>query len=293
MKKKRNPIIAALLSLVFPGLGQIYNGQLLKAAVFYISSYFLSLIAAPGLFRTFPGMIIIVVLSIGYYLFMVGDAFVISRKQVDYDLKQCNKWYIYISYAFVTLIVSNVLADFIRTEIIKAKSFKIYHSAMAPTLEKGDYFIAGLKNDEHRKGDVVVHYFPGDSNKTFVKRISAISKDTVLIKDKILFINGIKQDEPYVIHEDSQTIGKTSAFGLQGTEYQRQWEQAGFANMFSVRDNFGPVVIPEGYYFMLGDNRDYSLDSRFIGPVSKELVKGTARYIYFSKQMSRIGKDIN
>jgi signal peptidase I len=80
------------------------------------------------------------------------------------------------------------------------------------------------------------------------------------MQDKVLHRNGQAVDEEYVIHRDPQ---------IRPAEYD-------------VRDNFGPTTVPDGTLFMLGDNRDYSHDSRYWGPVDFDLVKGRAMFIYWS-----------
>ncbi|TMQ47500.1 MAG: signal peptidase I [Candidatus Eisenbacteria bacterium] len=163
-----------------------------------------------------------------------------------------------------------------------AQAYQIPSGSMEKTLLVGDYIyinkmLYGPEIDlgmgdmhllHHRfpgfrkphPGDIIVFRYPVDLRKDFIKRCVAVEGQTVAIRDKILYVDGKKQDEPYVIHEDNRII----PFGL------------------SPRDNFGPITIPKGKIFMMGDNRDNSLDSRFWGPLPVELVKGKAIFRYFS-----------
>ena len=103
-----------------------------------------------------------------------------------------------------------------------------------------------------KKGDIVVFISPNEPEKDFIKRCAGAPGDTVEIKDKILFVNGKPAQEPYIKHADSRLF--------------KREEQP--------RDNYGPAVIPESYYFMMGDNRDFSNDSRFWGLIHEKYIIG-------------------
>ena len=111
-----------------------------------------------------------------------------------------------------------------------------------------------LEDPQH--GDVIVFEFPEDTTKDFIKRIIGVPGDVVEMKDKVLIRNGEQLVEPYIKHTDP---------GMQPR-----------------RDNFGPITVPAGKYFVLGDNRDESYDSRFWGFVDKEKIRGKAWVIYWS-----------
>jgi len=292
MSKKRNPIIAFLFSLLFPGLGQLYNGQFNKGIILYLLSFVPLVIATIGLLRSFAGMIIVVVITFGYRAYVAGDALSVSFKSKDYILKNSNRWYFYLLFGLLTFLFSSNVGNIVKSEVLKVGSYKIVNDSMRPILIAGDYFLVDYGYDKFKKGDVVVLYSPQDTVRVFAKRILALPKDTVLIKDKELYINNLKQNETYVIHEDSNSMEQPVAMNLQREEYQRQWEQSGFINIIIMRDNFGPVVVPDGFYFVLGDNRDYSLDSRFWGPVPEKMIKGKAIYFYLSKAIKKIGKNV-
>ena len=167
------------------------------------------------------------------------------------------------------LAVALVLAFVIRTFVVQA--FKIPSGSMLDTLLIGDHLLVNkflygtripftdkviLPIEEPADGDVIVFEFPEDTSKDFIKRIIGVPGDVVEMKDKALYRNGEKLVEPYIKHTDP---------GAQ----QR-------------RDNFGPITVPAGKYFALGDNRDESYDSRFWGFVDKEKIRGKAWVIYWS-----------
>jgi len=172
-----------------------------------------------------------------------------------------------------TLAIAIILALFIRTFVVQA--FKIPSGSMIPTLQIGDHilvnkFIYGVRlpftdfvvipitRPERR--DVIVFRFPKDESKDFIKRVVGIPGDKIEVRDKVLYVNGIEQSESYTNHG-------ANAFSSQ---------------IMPDRDNFGPVNVPENNYFVMGDNRDHSLDSRFWGFVDFSKIKGEAFLIYWS-----------
>ena len=165
--------------------------------------------------------------------------------------------------------VALILAILIRTFIVQA--FKIPSESMMNTLLVGDQllankFIYGVKipfthkyiyrGEDPKRGDIIIFEFPQDENIDFIKRIVGIPGDTIEIRDKQLYRNGEPVYENYIRHTDSVII--------------------------APRDNFGPVTVPEDKYFVMGDNRDNSQDSRFWGFVKREAIVAKAWRIYFS-----------
>ena len=118
--------------------------------------------------------------------------------------------------------------------------------------------LPGLREPKH--GDVIVFQFPQDPSKDYIKRCIAVGGQTLEVEDKRVKVDGNKLTEPYAIHSDPSI------------------RPAGF----DTRDFFGPVTVPKGQFFMMGDNRDNSNDSRYWGTLQKDLIKGRAMFIYWS-----------
>lgn len=177
------------------------------------------------------------------------------------------------------LIVAVILALIIRTFLFQA--FKIPSGSMLDTLLIGDHllvnkFIYGTQlpfvDDRFmilrhpKRGDIIVFEFPGDEDKSyferrdFIKRVIGLPGDKVEIRQKQVFVNGELYTIPEEVHKDSQIIPPGA----------------------SPRDNTGPIVVPQDKYFVMGDNRDYSFDSRFWGFVPEEKIKGLAYIKYWS-----------
>jgi len=137
-----------------------------------------------------------------------------------------------------------------------------------------------LRMTRPRPGQIVVFKGPYDG-KTLVKRCVAGPGDVVEVRHKRLFVNGRERDEPYVRHTDGAEYAAPGAV-IDPAALQRYWEQGRLDQAHWVRDNFGPVTVPRDCYFMMGDNRDNSFDSRFWGPLPGTLVRGRPWVIFWS-----------
>lgn len=183
-------------------------------------------------------------------------------------------------------IVALALALVLRTFFIQA--YKIPSASMYPTLLVGDHIIVnklvfGLRMpdsifgftpladeipygrylfeiDRIHRGDVVVFVFPEDKSKDFIKRVVGVPGDTVEVKGGMLYLNGKLDADPHAVLEFSPAQRAPN----------------------SERDYFGPFKVPPGEYFMMGDNRDRSYDSRFWGTATRDAIEGRAMFIYWS-----------
>jgi signal peptidase I len=171
------------------------------------------------------------------------------------------------------ILIAVILALFIRTFVVQA--FKIPSGSMKPTLLVGDHilvnkFIYGIKipfSDitlipfkKPKRGDIVVFKFPEDPKKDFIKRVIAVEGEKIQIRNKKVYIDDKPIDNPYGTFLDPHSIPG----GAQ------------------PRDNLGPVTVPPDSFFVMGDNRDHSYDSRFWGCVKLSKLKGKAFIMYWS-----------
>lgn len=168
------------------------------------------------------------------------------------------------------IIFALLIALFIRTFVVQA--FKIPSSSMVPTLEVGDHilvwkFIYGIKIPfvdkkfvarSPDRGDIIVFVYPRDKSKDFIKRVIALPGEKIQIIGENILINDKPIEDPWGHYR--KTHGDTG----------------------SVRDNYGPEIVPPDSLFVMGDNRDNSQDSRYWGFVDINAVKGEAFVIYFS-----------
>jgi signal peptidase I len=178
---------------------------------------------------------------------------------------------------FESLCVAVVLAFFVRTFIVQA--FKIPTGSMEPNLLVGDHLLVNkfkfapaltsaervlLPIDEIKRGDVIVFKYPEDPERDFIKRVIGLPGDTIELRNKKVHINGKPLDEPYA-------------------HFLFPADEDGPADAnFDVRRQYGPVTVPADHYFMMGDNRDNSQDSRYWGFLPRSYIKGKALFVYFS-----------
>ena len=185
---------------------------------------------------------------------------------------------------FESIVIAVILALFIRTFVVQA--FKIPTGSMEENLLIGDHllvnkFVFGptasgveralLPAGRLERRDVIVFKYPEEPDRDFIKRVIGLPGETVELRDKTVYINGKPLDEPYV--HFLQPPGGMS-------EYHE-------VTSYDVRERYGPVTVPPNQYFVMGDNRDNSQDSRYWGFLPRENVKGKALVIYWSYEAER------
>ncbi len=177
---------------------------------------------------------------------------------------------------FESIVIAVILALFVRTWAVQA--FKIPTGSMENNLLIGDHllvnkFVFGpmsssveralLPVRDIRRGDVVVFKYPEEPERDFIKRVIGLPGESLELRNKKVYINGAPLDEPYVHFLDpSHSLQEVTSF--------------------DVRERYGPVRVPEGHYFVMGDNRDNSQDSRYWGFLPRGHIKGKALMIYWS-----------
>lgn len=277
--KTRRPIVAAILSSVVPGLGQLYNSQPVKGILFYLATFLLIiLLSFTGLQFSFFGLMAIILLALFLWLFIVVESFTTGSKVKSSPNRPYNKWFIYLVIILLSFGIDLALTDFFLKDVLGIKGYKILSDSMQPTLQKGDYIMIRLRYYRSRKperGDLVVIKNPENPSQELIKRVVGLEGEKFEIRNKRVFINNSPLQEDYKTHLDSSVyVRKLSPFDN------------------SIRDNCGPLIIPWGHCFVLGDNRDNSLDSRHWGAVSLKHITAKALYIYLSADLIKIGQSL-
>ncbi len=185
---------------------------------------------------------------------------------------------------FESIVIAVILALFIRTFVVQA--FKIPTGSMEENLLIGDHllvnkFIFGpsespleralLPLGTIKRHDVLVFKYPEEPDRDFIKRVIGLPGETVEVREKKVYINGQALDEPY-------------AHYLQPVAVPSELHEV---TSVDVRDHYGPVTVPPDQYFMMGDNRDNSADSRYWGFLRRDYIKGKALIIYWSYEAGR------
>lgn len=275
----------------------------------YSLFHFIAASSAPALTQdsflksAFPWLIIA---ALAIYGFFSAKKKTDEKKEtlVKKDLDWANTVY------FAGFVASIVMFFFIQ-------AFKIPSASMRNTLLEGDHLFVNKAAYGFRipltqirfgqfkpiqPGDIIVFSFPAESptqvncgglqyGRDYVKRVIAMPGDKVEIKNATLYIND--KEQPLQGYEIFEPVTRYQAEEVPEPEvYQFLWEKRVLEHELglTLRDNFGPVVVPEGSYFAMGDNRDNSCDSRFWGPVPRENIKGTAWFIHWPLNRIRLIK---
>ena len=201
-----------------------------------------------------------------------------------------------------------VLAIFVGTRVALAEAYRIPSGSMEPTLQVGDWlFVNKLKYGPHipfthsalpgyaepARNDVVVFVSPSqdpairispdDSTPTLVKRIAGVGGDTLLMRHGELLVNGVvaaRRNEAFLL-PDSVADQPMTLFDWQHSLEARGTRFGTPVAMPSAHE-WGPIIVPTGTYFMIGNNRDNSVDSRYYGPVARDRIRGTPMFVYYS-----------
>ena len=186
---------------------------------------------------------------------------------------------------FESLVIAVVLALFIRTFVVQA--FKIPTGSMEPNLLIGDHllvnklvfgpYVSGaertlLPMKEIARGDVLVFKYPEDPERDFIKRVIGLPGEQIEVRHKRVYVNGHLLDEPYAHYLEEPPPAPE--------QIENGSDQQGVSG--DRRENYGPVTVPPKHYFVMGDNRDNSQDSRYWGFLPRDYVKGRALVIYWS-----------
>lgn len=291
----RRPWLAALIAFFSTFLGMLYVGRGRRAFA-WLAIFILTLVLLGGLYLlgwrklTLP----LVIATYGATLLGMVDAFRIARRDSDkFTSPWYSRWYSLVGiYAGLILLVFGVRAFII-------EPFHIPSGAMTPTLRVGDYIFAyklpygnygafGIwltdsprVRQRPQRGDTIVFRFPGDPSIFYIKRVVGLPGDHIVYRNKILYVND-KSVESKLLHHALETLPgepnrPVSVYEerLGDTVYTVQHDEG---KDFSQVD----VVVPDGNYFVLGDNRDRSNDSRYWGSVPEKNLIGRLVMIWLS-----------
>jgi signal peptidase I len=265
-KKKRNPFLAGIATFGAFGLGQLYNGKARKAVVAYLLWLATAAIGIVlPLSASFNWLLIFFSLPLLLGLLLIIDAIRDARAVGQITLHRYNRWYIYLGIILVqSLIVAPLQAKLIKSS---TAAYGIPTRSMEPTIKVGEKLIADgklYKKMLPQRGDLLIFQYPKNESSPMIKRLIGLPGEKVEIKGRTVYINDQPLEENYKQHIDPA----------------------------SINEHYGPYLIPQGKYFVMGDNRDNSMDSRFWGYIRRDQLLGQARYLYWSKDLSRIGESL-
>lgn len=266
LKKLKRPCVAFLLSLFFPGTGQLYNRQGRKALyVAFLVAALPHVLFLLRLAHTFKGLIVLVVLQLIVLLFVIIDA---VRSSANDETIAVRPPLTRSVFATALLIVAINVAWSLSNLGIRELGVRAYvdkSESMAPTLVLGDRFVADSRvysRSMPQRGDVVTLAQEDPNSALWTKRVVGLPGDTLEIRGGVVYLKGRSLPETYRMEPPNPA------------------------------DNYGPTKIPPSHYFVLGDNRENSYDSRFFGPIDGNRLRGRVLYVYWSPNHNRTGHQV-
>jgi len=267
--RPRRAWIAVLLSLLTPGLGHIYTGRPRRGlAMFALATGWILLAVwwrtggLPRFWMTVPVFGLWLVMMV----YILVDAARLAVRANPFEPGPANRWYVYVGVWLAGMLVTSMPLSIAGT-YAPSGWFDVASSSMEPTLRLGERFLvdpAYYRGHQPMRGDVAVYVLASAPRTIYLKRIVAVAGDRIAVKNGVAVVNGQPAGEPY-IH---------------------------VANATSAYNNMGEVIVPAGQVFMLGDNRDNSLDSRARthGTIAVTDLRGRVTDIGFSRDLTRLGR---
>jgi signal peptidase I len=263
--KRRRPWLAALLTIFETGLGHIYSGSFQRGLILFCIGQFLFLIFAASLIVIVPNafyMIFATMVGVAFTVYCVADAaFIAKRNKENYKLAKYNRWFVYVGYIIIAALFVQASTSFIVVPYL-FQAYKMPTGSMEPTLLIGDHILINkhiYKADEPKRGEIIVFRYPRNPEAHYIKRLIGEPGDTLEIVSRTLYINGKPIKENYAQYVDPG----------------------------SINYHFGPCHVPPYQYFVMGDNRDSSQDSRHWGFVPRKNLLGKPLVIYWSFETGR------
>jgi signal peptidase I len=297
--KPRRPIVAELLSLLAAGLGHIYCGRFGKGLLLFFAGVVLGI---PGMLGLLPlGLgyritgIVAIAAGAGIWIYSIWDARRIAKKiGKNYVLKDYNRWWIYLLLFMLPFPIIIGGSFLVRETMLEA--FHATSKSMYPTINFGERFMASkmaYRSGPIQRGDVIVFLNPNKRYQNNFKRVVALPGDTVEIQNNELLINDKKlrqnkvgdsdvKNDKMLVGEIFQETNDTANYRIllaSSTETTPTNDKKGGIQ----GRNFLKTTVPNGHCFVLGDNRNNSIDSRNYGPIPMSDIVGRVGYIYYPR----------
>lgn len=258
MPNRKNPLQAFVMSCLMAGWGLVYVGRvkwgLRVAAGLYAG---VALLGACGLFASPKGLLLFLVFVLLVKLGSAIAAAVLASRHSDATRYPSTRFHVL--YVLGLVLISLIMFEPLRPQLLGFKNYSIPSGSMIPTLDIGDYIVSDLRVGPVKVGDIVVYRYNGTEA---VKRVAAVAGDTLAIVDGNVLVNG-------------QNLGLFFAPAERAKE--------------SYSQHLAALKVEPGHVYLLGDNRDNSNDSRFMGQVAVADITGRITGIWFAKDRRRIG----
>lgn len=283
----RYPWVAFILTQICPGWGQLYNRDWKWVWISLGTVVALTCITTVYMFDTLKDIAVAIALGLVLDLGLSVQAFLKAKElnrqhpePASFDPLRAFYWFCgYLAFTFLLFGLPDGYGYIIPTRL---RSFQIPSESMVPNLLVGDRLVAdgwAYWGKEPKRGDVIVFDYPKDPKTKFVKRLVGLPGDSIEFKAGELWVNG------KIVPQQRTDLLQEEAANRNATEYLEDLDgnlHVIFRNNPGWNESMGPIAVPAGKYFMMGDNRDHSSDSRFWGFVSRDQIIGRMAYIYFS-----------
>ena len=298
--RKRSPWIAALLSVLCTGLGHIYCGRIVMGlGLFALTTLFVPVQTSLLLFG-YSAILVILTVVLGLISMVVSIYAVISSFRLarslgaDYQLKEYNHPIVYLAFFLIVGFIAPVSAAHVLRDNV-AEAFYCPAESMLPNIIKGDRFLAdkrAYRDDKPQYGEVIVFRNPLDRKSNYVKRVIALPGDRVEVRNGQVLVNGKlltqKSTDHSIMGPGEMVEGAELYEEINGSRrYMILKDKAPSAE----KQDFPETEVPPAHVFVLGDNRDHSLDSRKFGFVPIGDIKGRVQFLYWPVgRWSRFGR---
>lgn len=288
--KRRKPWVAFALTQLAPGLGQLYNNDLRGVVVSILLTVIATVLCANFLFDSLGKLLYAFAIVIVLDLILSIQAFFYARRVKEIELKRYHRWWAYLLFTVVVYGLPDGYGYILPSRM--NTPYVIPSESMVPTLLVGDHLIAdgwSYWGKEPKRGDIVVFRYPKDPSVFFVKRLIGLPGDVVELKNGELSINQKlmpQQRTPKPAIGEGPWKFDEYVESLDGVDHIVYRAQSG------GRENFGPIKVPPDNFFMMGDNRDRSSDSRVWGFVGRDALMGKMLYIYYSWEKEVFGREL-
>ena len=286
----------AVLLQFFGGVGSIYVGRPHRFIVLLV----FNLIILAGFYHGYWGAftnvwVLWIVSAIGVLivLYYFVDVIRLAIRQQSYPLKWYNRWWLYAGCCLVVLAMSLLTDRSLIQAYAAVRSFSIPAASMSPTIQVGDYVLVdttayGVKGPQ--PGDVAVFRLPAAPGTDYIKRVIGMPGDRITIKDGVVILNDIALKLTKIEDFEDPFGGQATGQYIERNAASREYKILD-VGPYSTADNIQELVVPSGHYFVLGDHRDNSTDSRFatVGFIPRENFRGPATGIWWARDWSRIG----
>src|SRR5882724_4819403 len=292
--RARRPWIAVVLTILTPGLGHLYAGAPRRALGFWVLSLaagvaIVAIVSAVAILSVVPGSLLLVagILSTPVIVGLIAWSAARTARNagVDFVPRSYNRWWVYLGIVLaVAFLVQPPYLSVIKKTILQA--YQIPSSSMEPTLLQGDFILAKPFRRAPERGDIVVYRRRGLA---FMKRVVGLPADTLSMQNGTLLVNGLSVAEPYASHRHEGSLFD------QDFLWQREYVAPGVDRVtyHPTLTFWGPIVVPPRAYFVLGDNRGESADSRYTGfvPADSAIQRPTVIYLSRDRETGHIRWD--